>query len=130
MQDSCVRFSASFKECSEIDLPQTASLEQLITSLYLDLALLEDMLDRRKHKDQNIDFSLLSICGVDGSSLSQLQEAYYDLLDDDTEVTEEQFVAAVIQRFVAEQRYTLKAAVAVRLDKVIAQFEFEFEFEF
>jgi hypothetical protein len=81
------------------------------------------MLDRRKHKDQNIDFSLLSICGVDGNSLSQLQEVYYGLLDDDAEVTEEQFVAAVIQRFMAEQGYTLKPAVAVRLDKVVGAFE-------
>lgn len=102
---------------------QPVSLEQLIAYLHIDLTLLEKMLDRRKHKDQNIDFNLLSICGIDGYRLSQLQEAYCDLLDDDAEVTEEQFVSAVIQRFVAEQGCTLKPAVTARLDKMIGVFE-------
>jgi hypothetical protein len=127
MMDSLVKRSISYDECLSFDLPKSLSLEQLIASLHLDLqldlAVLEEMLDRRKHKDQNIDFSLLSICGVDGNSLSQLQEAYYGLLDEGAEATKEQFVAAVIQRFVVEQGYTLKLAVAVRLDKVVGEFE-------
>lgn len=127
MIDSLEDRSMSYEEYSSVELPKSASLEQLIASLHLDLqldlALLEKLLDRRKHKDQNIDFSLLSMCGVDEHKISQLQEAYYDLLDDDAEITEEQFVAALIQRFVAEQGYTLKPAVAARLNQVIGEFE-------